>query len=97
MEQMLIEIKQARNIRVINAGKGIEFENQQGQTIRFEKYQNVLRKRVDLKGHVLVLQDVEEVEFTLADGQVNMKVTGTSQTKYEAYFPVYRSLEGDAL
>ncbi|MGG3623890.1 competence type IV pilus minor pilin ComGF [Bacillus gobiensis] len=95
VEQMLLEIKQGGNVRVINAGRGIEFENQQGQTIRYEKYQQVLRKRVDLKGHVLVLQHVADVAFSLADGQVSMKVISSNQSVYEASFPIYQYFGGD--
>jgi competence protein ComGF len=91
---MLIEIKQGENIRVIDSGRGIEYENQLGQTIRYEKYQHMLRKRVDRKGHVLVLQNIEDVSFSIEQGQVNMKARSMNQQEYEAFFPVYQLFEG---
>lgn len=91
-EQMLIGMKQGSNFRIIGEGRGLEFENPFGQTIRYETYQQVLRKRVDYKGHVIVLQNVKDVSFSLADGQVKMSVTGLNQTKYEAFFPVLQLL-----
>ncbi len=53
----------------IRMGKGIRVENNQltfeknGQSVLYERYGTNIRRRVDLKGHEIILQNIKSVTF----------------------------------
>lgn len=55
-----------------------------GQIITFEPYQTVLRRRVDGKGHEVVLQNVEMVSFNKDSSELRVEVKDIYQEKNEA-------------
>lgn len=55
-----------------------------GQNVSYEKYGSNLRRRVDLKGHEVVLQQVDLVSFTSINGGLKMIVKDTFGEEYAA-------------
>lgn len=54
------------------------------QTIVYEKYGTNLRRRVDLKGHEIVLQQVESVSFIAINGGLEITLKDTFNQAYSA-------------
>ncbi|MBT2687074.1 ComGF family competence protein [Bacillus sp. ISL-47] len=60
-----------------------------GQNVVYEKYGSSLRRRVDLKGHEVVLQQVDSISFTSINGGLEMKVKDTFAQVYSASLYYY--------
>ncbi|MCY8404949.1 competence type IV pilus minor pilin ComGF [Bacillus sonorensis] len=90
-EQMLKECKEAEDIKVKNNGRVLELKNSLGDAVRYEPYRTLIRKRVNSKGHMPMLQHVKHVKFRLEDHHVIFDVIGLNGKKYRAAFPIYHS------
>lgn len=53
-------------------------------TVTFEKYENLLRRRVNNTGHEVLLQNVSEVTFTQMPSTINVFVKDLHQREYSA-------------
>ncbi|MDA1474857.1 competence type IV pilus minor pilin ComGF [Bacillus changyiensis] len=89
-EQILKECRQAHSVKVKNNGQLLEMTNSLGETIRYEPYQTTIRKRVNRKGHVPILQHIKRVNFIFQHHQVMMEVISLSDQKYRATFSIYQ-------
>ncbi|PWW30540.1 competence protein ComGF [Cytobacillus oceanisediminis] len=63
------------------------------QSVVYEKYGSNLRRRVDLKGHEIVLQEVDSVSFTSINGGLEMIVKDTFKQEYTASLYYYTDSE----
>ncbi|MEC3606043.1 competence type IV pilus minor pilin ComGF [Bacillus glycinifermentans] len=90
-EQMQKECKEAVAVKVADNGQALEMTNSSGDAVRYEPYQALIRKRVNSKGHVPMLQHVKRVTFRLQDHQVIVEAISLNGTQYRAAFPVYHS------
>jgi competence protein ComGF len=63
-------------------------------TIVFEQYQNVLRRRVNSTGHEVLLQNVSEVNFSLATGTIQVEVKDINKRQYTVN--IYSFINGGA-
>jgi competence protein ComGF len=55
---------------------------QDSGTIYIEKYENILRRRVNSTGHEVLLQNVSEVNFTLMPASIKVAVKDLNQKEY---------------
>lgn len=68
----------------INVSDGRLFLKYKGETIIFEQYSNNIRRLVDGKGHEIVLQQVDSVEFS-EDGQaISIQVIDLYEQTYQS-------------
>lgn len=51
-------------------------------SVTFEKYENILRRRVNNTGHEVLLQNVAEVNFTLLPNTVRVEVKDLNQIEH---------------
>ncbi|MDP4105665.1 MAG: competence type IV pilus minor pilin ComGF [Bacillota bacterium] len=51
-------------------------------SVTFEKYDNILRRRVNNTGHEVLLQNVAEVNFSLLPNTVRVEVTDLNQIEH---------------
>lgn len=62
IQQMKMEIREASEISV-SKNSSVSFKNAAGDVVSFEKYTDKVRRRVNLKGHELLLQHITDVTF----------------------------------
>jgi competence protein ComGF len=58
-------------------------------SITFEKYENILRRRVNNTGHEVLLQNVAEVNFTVLPNMVRVDVKDLNHREYLVYVPTF--------
>lgn len=74
VNQLKKEIQTSDNVNVVN-GELILINAE--ETISFGKYKNILRRRVDGKGHEVVLQNVKEIQFEVLGRAVLIETVNT--------------------
>jgi competence protein ComGF len=93
ISQLKKEIQSSDFVAVING----ELTLTDGEeTISYQPYQKVVRRRVDGKGHEVVLQNVETVSFSKKDSQVSVEVKdafGVGHVAVIHYF-LYKQFDG---
>lgn len=94
VEQMMNECKQSHAVKTAEHGSVLICTNPSGQDIRFETYQSMIRKRVDGKGHVPILDHITAMRADIKNGAVLLKIESESQKVYQTAFPIYTSLGG---
>lgn len=52
-------------------------------TVNYEKYGNVLRRRVNFSGHETLLQNISDVTFTIINNAVSITVKSLSGKSYK--------------
>jgi competence protein ComGF len=71
-QQISFEIREAKEVSIESAS--IKLENHDNQTIQYEQYNNILRRRVNNSGHEVVLQRINSVEFGLVSKGVKLTI-----------------------
>ncbi|MGM0859476.1 competence type IV pilus minor pilin ComGF [Bacillus atrophaeus] len=94
VEQMMNECKQAESVQLTDKGGGVLCKNGSGREILFEKYHKMIRKRVDGKGHVPILQHINTLKADIKNGMLILSVTSEDHKEYKTSFPIYTSLKG---
>jgi competence protein ComGF len=77
--QMKKEIRMSTNIQVVSNHLILTEDN---GTVTFEKYENILRRRVNNSGHEVVLQNVSDVTFTLLPNRIRISVKDLHDKEY---------------
>lgn len=67
--------------------------NKQGQVILYEKYGANLRRRVDLKGHEVVFQEVDSFQFSHIHGGVKLTLNDMYGQSYSVLLYTLINLE----
>lgn len=88
-EQILKECRNSLDIRAAGDHQSLAMTNRQGDIVRYEQYQTVIRKRVDRKGHVPLLQHVKQMRFVIEDHLLILEVTSLSGKSYRTSIPLY--------
>ena len=86
--QIKKEIRMSQNVEVIAGNLILSKDN---ETIIYEKYKNVLRRRVDNSGHEVLLQNVSNVVFKRLDHAVKVSVNSVSGETYT--ITIYASID----
>ncbi|MEC1580201.1 competence type IV pilus minor pilin ComGF [Bacillus subtilis] len=94
VEQMMNECKKSQAVKTAEHGSVLICTNLSGQDIRFEIYHSMIRKRVDGKGHVPILDHITAMKADIKNGVVLLKIESEDQQVYQTAFPVYSYLGG---
>ncbi|MEK5212172.1 ComG operon protein ComGF [Bacillus sp. FSL R5-0603] len=94
IEQMMNECKESQAVKTAEHGSVLICTNFSGQDIRFEIYHSMIRKRVDGKGHVPILDHITAMKADIENGVVLLKIESENQKVYQTAFPVYSYLGG---
>lgn len=88
-EQILKECRNSLDIRAAGDQQSLEMTDRQGDVVRYEKYQTVIRKRVNGKGHVPLLQHVKHMRFVIEDHLLILEATSLRGKSYRKSIPLY--------
>ncbi|KAF2421943.1 ComG operon protein ComGF [Bacillus subtilis] len=94
IEQMMNECKESQAVKTAEHGSVLICTNLSGQDFRFEIYHSMIRKRVDGKGHVPILDHITAMKADFENGVVLLKIESEDQKVYQTAFPVYSYLGG---
>ncbi|MGE6629331.1 competence type IV pilus minor pilin ComGF [Bacillus sp. NPDC077027] len=92
MNQIDEELKKAVTVRAINHGHALEVVTHKGQIITFERYKNMIRKRVDSTGHLPLLQKVDELKVITNQQTTVLRVKDESGQIHQASFLTYKGV-----
>jgi competence protein ComGF len=84
--QIKKEIRMSTKVQVVN-NRLILTEDMGSITI--EKYENILRRRVNNTGHEVLLQNIAEVNFTLLPNTVRIALKDLNQREYMINVPSF--------
>jgi competence protein ComGF len=84
--QIKKEIRMSTKVQVVN-NRLILTEDMGSITI--EKYENILRRRVNNTGHEVLLQNIAEVNFTLLPNTVRIAIKDLNQREYMINVPSF--------
>jgi competence protein ComGF len=77
--QIKKEIRMSQNVEVVAGNLVLSKDN---QTVVYEKYTTLLRRRVNNLGHEILLQNVSEVNFTLINNAISVYVKSLSGREF---------------
>ncbi|MDR4888920.1 competence type IV pilus minor pilin ComGF [Fredinandcohnia sp. QZ13] len=92
LQQMKMEIREAREITVSSSGS-VSFYNVAGDVVSFEKYTDKIRRRVNSKGHELLLQHITDVTFEPRTNGFMIKVLTVDGKTYQALISSLTAVE----
>ena|SRR5690625_4959138 len=81
------EFSNTKSIHV--QGEKIELVTINDRVILYEKYNDVIRRRVNKEGHEIYLRDISDVSFKYLENGVEIQVLTTEGNRYEKYFMFY--------
>lgn len=74
VNQLHKEIKLSDRVEIVNKDLKIWIDD---EIVTVQKYNDVLRRRVNMTGHEVILQNVQSVQFTKGEDFVQIEVTDT--------------------
>lgn len=92
IQQMKMEIREAKDITISNNGS-VFYTNETGDSISFEKYNDKIRRRVNLKGHEVLLQQISDVRFEPRPNGFLISVLTVDGKTYQAIISAYTTVE----
>ncbi|WP_406686778.1 competence type IV pilus minor pilin ComGF [Rossellomorea vietnamensis] len=90
-ESVRNELRNAKDINVMTNQLSFVMD---GETILYEKYNQSIRRRVNNRGHEIVLQSVDGFEFNVIDQGVHMDLEFEGGEKVEGNFFSFAASEG---
>lgn len=81
IQQAKIEIREATEITATN--DTLFFNMSNGDIISYEKYQDVIRRRVNNRGHEVLLQNIVKVEYTPVSNGILIETVDRNGNKYK--------------
>lgn len=79
------ELVESSQIKVANSSS-IIYELENGNEVTFSKYNDLIRRQVDRKGHEIYLREVKALQFTEHPHGIVIKVTTNRGEVYEKTF-----------
>ncbi|EWG10667.1 ComG operon protein [Cytobacillus firmus DS1] len=76
--------KEIRLADAVNISPGSILLTIDGKSVLYEKYGSNMRRRVDMKGHEIVLQKLDAIAFTSVSGGVEISVSDNFDQKHSA-------------
>lgn len=90
IEQMMNECKESQAVKTAEHGSVLICTNLSGQDIRFDIYHSMIRKRVDGKGHVPILDHITAMKADIENGVVLLKIESEDQKCIKLLFQSIR-------
>lgn len=94
VQQIMNECKNAA-VKPADGGKAVICRKTGGEEVRFEIYHTMIRKRVNGKGHIPVLQNAASLNVYMKNGLLFLDITSVNRKKHHTAFPIYTYLKGD--
>ncbi len=88
--QLHREIKESSTITVNETN--ISFINKQGQNVSINKFNNLIRRQIEGKGHEIMLLNVISVTFQKVDSGIELSVVSEAGKNYSHIFRSYKEL-----
>lgn len=88
--QLHREIKESSSVTVNETN--ISFINKQGQNVSINKYNNLIRRQIEGKGHEIMLLKVISVTFQKVDSGIELSVVSEAGKNYSHIFRSYKEL-----
>ncbi|RAK22369.1 competence protein ComGF [Anoxybacillus vitaminiphilus] len=79
--QIASEVREAREMEIKQST--IYLDKFNGEKVSFEKYGNLIRRRVNGQGHEILLQSVSDVQYKLEHDGIRVKVMTEQGKEYE--------------
>ncbi|WP_010678102.1 competence type IV pilus minor pilin ComGF [Bacillus timonensis] len=92
IQQMKMEIREANQISV-SKNEGVSFYNAAGDLVSFEKYTDKIRRRVNKKGHEVLLQQITDVTFETKTNGFLISVITVDGKIYQAMISAFTTVE----
>ncbi|MEH7380012.1 competence type IV pilus minor pilin ComGF [Bacillus sp. JJ1533] len=92
IQQMKMEIREASEISVLSE-ESVSFYNAAGDVVSFEKYTDKIRRRVNNKGHELLLQHITDVTFEPRTNGFFISVVSVDGETYKALISSLTTVE----
>lgn len=92
IQQMKMEIREASEISV-SKNESVTFYNAAGDLVSFEKYTDKIRRRVNKKGHEVLLQQIMDVTFEPKTNGFLISVITVDGKTYEAIISAFTIVE----
>ncbi len=92
IQQMKMEIREASEISV-SKNSSVSFYNAAGDVVSFEKYTDKIRRRVNSKGHELLLQQITDVTFEPKTNGFLISVVTVDGKMYQALISSLTTVE----
>lgn len=89
------ECKQAETVKPADGGRALACRKTGGEEVRFEIYHKMIRKRVNGKGHVPILQNAASLTADVKNGLLLLEISSVAGKKNQAVIPVYSFFKGD--
>ncbi|OZM57659.1 hypothetical protein CIB95_04620 [Lottiidibacillus patelloidae] len=80
-EQVGLELRQTRSLT--NQWGRLLLTKDDGSVVTIERYGNYIRRRVNNKGHDVMLTNVKSMTFRIVSNGVEIQVTGLNGSKYQ--------------
>jgi competence protein ComGF len=85
--QIASEVREARELEVKQST--LYLYKFTGETVSFEKYGNLLRRRVNGQGHEILLQFISNVQYKIEHNGITVKVTSDQGKEYETFIMTF--------
>ncbi|MEC2278658.1 competence type IV pilus minor pilin ComGF [Bacillus velezensis] len=95
VQQIMNECKQAETVKPADGGRALACRKTGGEEVRFEIYHKMIRKRVNGKGHVPILQNAASLTADVKNGLLLLEISSVAGKKNQAVIPVYSFFKGD--
>ncbi|MEH7224579.1 competence type IV pilus minor pilin ComGF [Bacillus sp. JJ1566] len=92
IQQMKMEIREASEISV-SSSEYVSFNNPAGDIVSFEKYMDKIRRRVNKRGHEILLQNITDVTFELKTNGFLITVVTVDGKTYQALISSLTTVE----
>lgn len=91
-ESVRSELRKANDVKVLPNQISFVID---GETILYEKYSQSIRRRVNNRGHEIVLQSVDQFTFDVIHQGVHLDLEFDSGEKVEGKFFYFAAVEGE--
>jgi competence protein ComGF len=85
--QVTVEIREAKEIELKN--RTVHLYKVNGEKVSFEKYGNLIRRRVNGQGHEIILQYISDVHYKLEDNGLRIEVVTEQGKLYETFIMTF--------
>jgi competence protein ComGF len=85
--QITSEVREAREVEIKQSA--IYLYKFNGEKVSFEKYGNLIRRRVNGQGHEILLQSISAVQYKMEHDGIRVKVRTEQGKEYETFIMTF--------
>ncbi|AXM89836.1 competence protein comGF [Anoxybacillus ayderensis] len=91
IQQAKIELRESKDVHIY--GTTIQFDKWTGERVTYEKYETIIRRRVNATGHEMMLQFIQHISYEKEQTGIRIRVLTDKGDAYEAFIPSFRPYE----